>query len=121
MNHERVLAVMDKDINKTRAKLDQLTNARNQYALACGLVKRGRGNGGCSLLSTLLGVMEDGNAWRVMDLVAALKKQGQVVSRAYVSAAMARGADADGPFERTKKGVYRVKPDTVAKWARKVA
>jgi lambda repressor-like predicted transcriptional regulator len=127
MNHERVLAAMDKnitqaerDISRAQARLGQLTSARAQYAAACGLAKRGRDEGAATL-RLLLGVMKDGGDWRVADIVAALKKEGTRLSCTSVSAKLAGETTTIGPFQRVSRGVYRLKPEIIARWAKTAA
>jgi hypothetical protein len=91
-----------------------------QYAAGCGLAKRGRDDAG-GTLSLLLCLMQNGEDWRVADIVAAIRKGGIHISSTYVSAKLSAGATAGGPFERVSRGVYRLKPEVAARWAKPAA
>jgi hypothetical protein len=127
MDHERVLALMDKDIQIAQLKLDRLIAARSSYAAAHGLTARRTatvspdGDGASTSLPTLLlRVMKDG-AWRhVDDVVAALQGERPGARKGTVNTALARGVQ-DGHLERGRPGTYRVKPEVVAGWARREA
>jgi hypothetical protein len=123
MEHERVLATMDKEIDAARRTLDQLTTARQSYAAAHGLTGRkavtstnGEPLAG-SLSSVLLRVMADGAWWHVDDVVAAVQKE-RTTSKGTVNTALARGSQEGGPFERgQRRGTYQVRPEVIARWA----
>jgi hypothetical protein len=121
MDHERVLAAMDKEIDAAQRKVDQLTTARQSYAAAHGLTGRkavtstnGEPVKG-SLGSVLLRVMANGAWWHVAEVVAAVQGE-RTASKGSVNSTLARSAQEGGHFERGQRGTYRVRPEVVAGW-----
>jgi len=127
MNHERMLADLDKDVDAARRTLDQLITARAAFAAAHGLTGRkavSSTNGepvNGSLMSVALRVMKDGAWWNLDDVLAAVLAE-RSTSRSTVNTTLARGALDGGPFERgPRKGTYRIRPAVVAGWTEKEA
>jgi hypothetical protein len=60
--------------------------------------------------------MADGAFWHVDDALAALAKEGRATTKATLNTALCRGAGEGGPFERGRRGTYRVRPAVVEKW-----
>jgi hypothetical protein len=126
MDHERVLEVMDKDIQITQLKLDRLTTARRDYAAAYGVTRRrsvsldGEEGVAGSLSTIVLRVMQDGAWWHVDDVLAGVQAGGRPgAAKGSVNTTLARGAEEGGPLEHhaLRKGTYRVRPEVVAGWA----